>query len=73
MVNLEYRDGQWYEVSGDTQKPVDIDAVVKRVEELDVIPDMRIYELRNGDTVVISKQIVTGNLHIGDKIGRAHV
>ena len=58
MINLEYRDEQWYEVAGDTQKPVDIDAVVKRVEEWNVIPDMRIYELRNGDTVIISKQIV---------------
>lgn len=25
MIQLEYRDGQWYEVAGDTQKPVDID------------------------------------------------
>ena len=24
MIQLEYRDGQWYEVAGDTQKPVDI-------------------------------------------------
>ena len=57
MIELERVDGQWYEVAGDTQKPVDIDAVVKRVEERNVIPDLRIYELRNGDTVVISKQI----------------
>ena len=67
MIQLEYRDGQWYEVAGDTQKPVDIDTVVKRVEEPNVIPDLRIYELLNGDTVAISKQIVTGNLHIGDR------
>ena len=67
MIELERVDGQWYEVAGDTQKPVDIDAVVKRVEERNVIPDLRIHELRNGDTVVISKQIVTGNLHIGDR------
>ena len=38
MIQLEYRDGQWYEVTGDTQKPADIDAVVKRVEEYNVIP-----------------------------------
>ena len=44
MIQLEYRDGQWYEVAGDTQKPVDIDVVVKRVEESNVIPDLRIYE-----------------------------
>ena len=67
MVNLEYRDGQWYEAAGDTQKPVDIDVVVKRVEERNVIPDLRIYELRNGDTVIISKQIVKSKLRIGDK------
>ena len=29
MIELERVDGQWYEVAGDTQKPVDIDAVVK--------------------------------------------
>ena len=67
MIQLEYRDGQWYEVAGDTQKPVDIDAVVKRVEEYNVIPDLRIYELRNSDTVVISKQIVKVKWRIGDK------
>ena len=67
MIQLEYRDGQWYEVAGDTQKPVDIGTVVKRVEEPNVIPDLRIYELLNGDTVAISKQIVTGNLHIGGR------
>lgn len=39
MIQFEYRDGQWYEVAGDTQKPVDIDIVVKRVEECNVIPD----------------------------------
>ena len=32
MIQLEYRDGQWYEVAGDTQKPVDIDAVVNRLK-----------------------------------------
>ena len=37
MIQLEYRDGQWYEVAGDTQKPVDIDTVVKRVEEPNVM------------------------------------
>ena len=67
MVNLEYREGQWYEVAGDTQKPVDIDAVVKRVEEWNVTPDLRIHELRNGEMVVIFTQIVTGNMHIGDR------
>ena len=67
MIQLEYRDEQWYEVAGDTQKPVDIYAVVKRVEEYNVIPDLRIYELRNSDTVVISKQIVKDKLRIGDK------
>ena len=67
MIELERVDGQWYEVAGDTQKPVDIDAVVKRVEERNVIPDLRIHALRTGDTVVISKQVVTGNLHIGDR------
>lgn len=67
MIQLEYRNGQWYEVAGDTQKPVDVDTVVKRVEERNVIPDLRIYELRNGDTVVISKQLVKDKLCIGDK------
>ena len=27
MIEFERVDGQWYEVTGDTQKPVDIDAV----------------------------------------------
>ena len=67
MIQFEYKEGQWYEVAGDTQKPVDIDIVVKRVEEDNVIPDLRIYELRNNDTVVISKQIVKSKLRIGDK------
>lgn len=39
MIQFEYKDGQWYEVAGDTQKPVDIDIVIKRVEECNVIPD----------------------------------
>lgn len=67
MIKLERVDGQWYEVDGDTQKPVNIDTVVKRVEERNVIPDLRIYELRNSDTVVISKQLVKDKLRIGDK------
>lgn len=68
MIKLERVEGQWYEVAGDTQKPVDIDAVVKRIEDQNVIPDLRIHELRNGDTVVVSNQIVKGNLHIGDRL-----
>ena len=67
MIELERIDEQWYEVAGDTKKPIDIDSVVKRVEERNVVPDLRFYELHNGDTVVISKQIVKGKLRIGNR------
>lgn len=67
MLRTAHKEGQWYEVAGDTQKPVDIDIVIKRVEECNVIPDMRFYELRNSDTVVISKHLVKDKLCIGDK------
>ena len=67
MIQFERINEQWYEVAGDTKKPTDIDSVVKRIKERDVAPDLRIYELRNSDTVVISKQIVKSKLRIGDK------
>lgn len=67
MIELERIDGQWYEVAGDTQKLVDIDTVVNRIEERNVIPDLRVYELHNGDTVIISKKIAESKLRIGDK------
>lgn len=67
MIQLEQIDGQWYEVAGDTMKPTDIDSVVKQIKERNVVPDLRLYCLCNGDTVVISKEIVKTKLRLGDR------
>lgn len=67
MIELECVDGRlWYEVAGDTKKPVGLVSVVKCIGERSD-PDLRLHELRNGDVVIVSNQIVKGNLRIGDK------
>ena len=67
MLKLERMDEQWYEVVIDTKKPIDIDSVIKQIEERDVIPDLCVHELRNGDQTIVSRQIVKDKVRIGNR------